>query len=145
MSADGFRRCLSERGNVLFWTWPLRSNSLALPHRLDRPPHGLDATLHEGSSPPKSEKTNSRPRQDEDGGRGGETGGQKDGGGMAANLLPTSQPGWLLQPRRPKSRHPVTMETAADIPESPTNLSRKNPKKLSWNIKVVNQLFIFQQ
>lgn len=40
--------------------------------------------------------------------------------------------------------YPVTMETAADIPESPTNLSHKI-QKLSWNIKPVNQLFIFQQ
>lgn len=42
------------------------------------------------------------------------------------------------------NRHPVAMETAANVPESPTKLSHKIPK-MSWKIKLVNQLFIFQQ
>lgn len=74
-------------------------DSLALPHCLDRPPQGLDATLHEGSSPPKSEnklvsKAGRRRRE------GARRAGRKTG--MVANLLPTSQPGWLLQLRRPQ-------------------------------------------
>lgn len=77
----------------------------------------------------------------------GEKGGQMAGDGWKA-LSPASaqHPNDLdgLGSFTGPNQQPVAMETAANIPESPTNLSHKI-QKTSWNIKLVNQLFIFQQ